>query len=87
MALILVKYGTNHPAEKLKIRSARAEDKVVLVQNGVYWALESLQTPAKVYAIKDDFFARGYSQTDSKVSLITYGEFIDLLEGEKKFIG
>lgn len=87
MALILVKYGTNHPVEGLKIRSARAEDKVVLVQNGVYWALENLQTPAKVYAIRDDFVARGYSQTDSKVPLITYGEFIDLLKGEEKFIG
>lgn len=87
MALILVKYGTNHPVERLKINSARAEDKVVLVQNGVYWALENLQTPAKVYALKDDFVARGYSETDSKVSLITYGEFVDLLEGEEKFIG
>ncbi|HBU00030.1 MAG TPA: sulfur relay protein DsrH, partial [Thermotoga naphthophila] len=29
MALVLVKYGKDHPVEKLKIRSARAEDKIV----------------------------------------------------------
>ncbi|HBU00858.1 MAG TPA: sulfur relay protein DsrH, partial [Thermotoga naphthophila] len=37
--------------------------------------------------IKDDFLARGYSEEDSKVPLITYSGFIDLLEGEEKFIG
>lgn len=87
MALILVKYGTDHVVEKIKISSANAEDKVVLVQNGVYWALENVKTPAKVYAIKDDFVARGYCEADSKVSLITYDEFIDLLASEEKFIG
>ncbi|ABQ47763.1 MULTISPECIES: DsrH/TusB family sulfur relay protein [Thermotoga] len=87
MALVLVKYGTDHPVEKLKIRSAKAEDKIVLIQNGVFWALEELETPAKVYTIKDDFLARGYSEEDSKVPLITYSEFIDLLESEEKFIG
>lgn len=87
MALILVKYGTDHPVEQLKIKSAKAEDKIVLIQNGVYWALKDIETPAKVYAIKDDFLARGYSEEDAKVSLISYSEFIDLLESEEKFIG
>ncbi|WP_041075691.1 sulfurtransferase complex subunit TusB [Thermotoga caldifontis] len=87
MALILVKYGTDHSVEQLKIKSAKAEDKIVLIQNGVYWALKDLETPAKVYAIKDDFLARGYSEEDAKVNLISYSEFIDLLESEEKFIG
>ncbi|MBC7123719.1 MAG: sulfurtransferase complex subunit TusB [Pseudothermotoga sp.] len=87
MALILVKYGTDHPVEQLKIKSAKAEDKIVLIQNGVYWALKNVETPAKVYAIKDDFLARGYSEEDAKVNLISYSEFIDLLESEEKFIG
>ncbi|AEH51030.1 sulfurtransferase complex subunit TusB [Pseudothermotoga thermarum] len=87
MALILVKYGTDHPAERLKIKVAKPDDKIVLIQNGVYWALEKIETPAKVYAIKDDFVSRGYSESDSTVSLISYSEFIDLLESEEKFIG
>ncbi len=87
MALILVKYGTDHSVEQLKIKSAKAEDKIVLIQNGVYWALKDVETPAKVYAIKDDFLARGYSEEDAKVNLISYSEFIDLLESEEKFIG
>ncbi len=87
MALILVKYGTDHPAEKLKIKSAKPDDKIILIQNGVYWALEEIESPAKIYAIKDDFIARGYSESESKVPLISYSEFVSLLEAEEKFIG
>lgn len=87
MALILVKYGPDHPAEKLKIKFAQSDDKIVLIQNGVYWALQKINTPSKVFAIRDDLIARGYSETDSSVPLITYSELIELIEQEEKFIG
>ncbi len=89
MALILVKYGPNNPAEQIKLNSATIEDDVVLIQNGVYWALEDLktQTKANVFAIKDDFISRGYNESESKVPLIDYGKFIELIEKHPKSIG
>ncbi len=87
MALILVKYGTDHPIEKLKIENARAEDKIVFIQNGVFWALKKVDTKAKTFAIKDDFLARGYDEKDSQVPLIDYSQFIEIVESEPQFIG
>ncbi|ABV33873.1 MULTISPECIES: DsrH/TusB family sulfur relay protein [Pseudothermotoga] len=87
MALILVKYGVDHPVEKLKIENAKAGDKIVLIQNGVFWALKKYETKAKIFAIKDDFLSRGYKEEDSQVPLIDYPQFIELVESEPQFIG
>ncbi|MGJ8455824.1 sulfurtransferase complex subunit TusB [Pseudothermotoga sp. U03pept] len=89
MALILIKYGPNNPAERIKLYAATDEDDVVLIQNGVYWALEDFKshTKASVFAIKDDFLSRGYSESDSKVPLIDYGRFVELVEKHPKSIG
>lgn len=88
MALILVKYGPNNPAERVKLEIARSEDDVVLIQNGVFWALEDVKkyTKANVCAIKDDFVARGYSESDSTVPLISYEQLIELIEKHPKSI-
>jgi tRNA 2-thiouridine synthesizing protein B len=89
MALVLIKYGYDNPAEKVKMKTTKEEDSVVLIQNGVFWALkdEIKDVKGKIYAIKEDFLARGYSTEDSKVELIDYPSFIDILEREEKFIG
>ena len=91
MALVLVKYGVDNPAEKIKLQIANENDKVVLIQNGVYWAvLEDVTelTKGKVYVLKGDLEARGYCETDVKgVELIDYDGFIELVEQEEKFIG
>lgn len=89
MALVLVKYGINHPVEKLKIESAKEDDSIVLIQDGVYWNLQDLSslTKAKVYILKEDFLARGYKEDEAKYNLIDYDGFVELIEKEEKFIG
>lgn len=91
MALVLVKYGVDNPAESIKLSTANENDRVVLIQNGVYWAIlkdVSKLTKAKVYVLKNDLEARGYCEADlSGVELIDYEGFIELVEKEEKFIG
>ncbi len=90
MALVLIKYGFDNPAERVKINTTKEEDSVVLIQNGVFWALKEdieKKVKGKIYAIKEDFLARGYSEKDSHVKLIDYSSFMDIIEKEEKFIG
>jgi tRNA 2-thiouridine synthesizing protein B len=89
MALILVKYGVHHPIEKTKLECAQDADQVVLIQDGVFWALNDdiTQVKGKVSAIKDDFLARGYPETASRVPLTSYAEFVEIVEQEPKTIG
>ena len=89
MALILVKFNNYHSIEKLKIRNAKKDDTVVLIQDGIYWGLENIRelTDSKVVAIKEDVFARGYKESDINAKLIDYHELVDIIEKEEKFIG
>ncbi|MDK2886221.1 MAG: hypothetical protein PWP54_779 [Thermosipho sp. (in: thermotogales)] len=89
MALVLIKYGINNPVEKLKIESAKDNDSVVLIQDGVYWNLQDLSslTKANIYILKEDFLARGYKEDEANHKLIDYDGFIELVEKEEKFIG
>ena len=89
MALILVKFNNTHPIEKIKIQSAKEDDTVVLIQDGIYWGLEDVKklTNSRVVAIKEDALARSYDEKDLNVELIDYHGFIDIIEKEEKFIG
>lgn len=89
MALIMVKFNNCNPIEELKIKNAKKEDTVVLIQDGVYWGLEDLKnlTDANVVAIRDDVLARGYDEKDLNANLIGYHDFISIVEKEEKFIG
>ncbi|MDD2333214.1 MAG: sulfurtransferase complex subunit TusB [Mesotoga sp.] len=87
MYLIVVKNGPNNSADRIKINAAKEGDKVVLIQDGVFWALNELTTKAEVFALKDDVEARGYSASDVSVPLITYEGFIDIVEECEKSIG
>ncbi|MBO8139471.1 MAG: sulfurtransferase complex subunit TusB [Thermosipho sp. (in: Bacteria)] len=89
MALVLVKYGINHPIEKLKIETSKPDDSIVLIQDGIYWNLENLSdlTKAKIYILKEDFLARGYKEEDANYDLIDYEKFVEIIEKEEKFIG
>ncbi|HAY98744.1 sulfur relay protein DsrH [Mesotoga sp. SC_NapDC2] len=87
MYLIVVKNGPNNSADRIKISAAKDGDKVVLIQDGVFWGLKELTTEAEVFAIKDDVEARGYSVDDVTVPLITYEGFIDIVEECEKSIG
>jgi tRNA 2-thiouridine synthesizing protein B len=89
MALILVKYGIDNPAEKIKLKTSKDEDSIVLIQNGVFWALsdEINNVKGTLFAVKEDFIARGYDESECKVKLINYSEFVEVIEKEEKFIG
>ena len=89
--LILVKYPKTRKISLEKLSLAKEGDVVVLIQDAVLYALgdekiEDLKNKGvEVYAIREDFEARGYKEEDSVVKLINYGEFIDLVveKGEK----
>lgn len=88
----IVKFGINHPISKRKLTLSEDGDSVVLIQNGVFWAITDFidgvkEKGVKVYALKDDFLAKGYREEDSKVPLISYDELIDILEKDKKVLG
>ncbi|HNR79653.1 MAG TPA: DsrH/TusB family sulfur metabolism protein [Mesotoga infera] len=87
MALIVIKYGKQNVAESLKFMATRKGDSVVLVQDGIFWALDELNTEAEVFAIIDDVKARGYSADDLTVPSITYDEFVEIIEKSEKTIG
>ncbi len=90
--VILIKFGINSNAAKIKFGLAAPGDKIVLIQNCVFWAItdklqEFKKTNIEIFAIKDDFESRGYKKIDSNVPLISYAEFIELLEKDKKTVG
>ena len=89
MALVLVKYGLGNSAEKIKLQTAKEEDSIVLIQDGVFWSLneELKNTKGRINVIKEDYLARGYKEEDCKYNLLSYSEFVDLIEKEEKFIG
>ncbi len=87
MYLIVVKNGPDNSAERVNINAAKDGDRVVLIQDGVFWGLKELATKAEVFALKDDVEARAYSADDVTVPLITYEGFIDIVEDCEKSIG
>ena len=89
MSLILIKYSPDHPAEGAKLSSAKEADCAVLIQNGVYWAACDALKDAKcpVYAIKDDFLARGYEEGQFDIELIDYDALVELIERNEGFVG
>ncbi len=83
--LIIVKYPPTRKISWEKLSLAKKGDVVVLIQDAVLYALgdpkidELKEIGVEVYALKDDFNARGYSDDMSSVDLVSYGEFIDLV--------
>ena len=88
MALVLIKHGVHHPIERIKIECADENDCVVLVQDGVFWAItnEIKDVKADVYALQEDFCARGYQVGAADVSMISYPELVDIIVKEEKTI-
>ena len=88
MALILIKHGVHHPIEEIKIGCATKDDSVVLIQDGVFWAIagEIQDLEAKVYALQDDLCARGYPPDTANVPLLGYPELVDLIAKEQESI-
>jgi tRNA 2-thiouridine synthesizing protein B len=92
MALILIKHGAHHSAEKTKLECAREDDSVVLIQDGVFWAAitdEIKNLKANVYVLQDDLCARGYpveAAADANATMINYSELVDIIAKEEQTI-
>ena len=88
MALILVKHGVHHPIARLKLESANESDLVVLMQDGVFWAVtdELKEVKADVYVLQDDWCTRGYRTEATSLPLISYPDFVDIIVQEEKSI-
>ena len=83
--LFIAKYSPYSETERRKLSMPRQGDVVVLLQDAVLFALgdpvidELKGKGVKVYALKEDFTARGYSEDMAKVELVDYPGFIDLV--------
>ena len=94
MAMILIKYSDENPISMDLLDIAKEGDEVVLIQDGVLFALgeppkiyEVLGRGARVYGVREDLEARGYEEEDSIVPFISYDELIEIVERNEKSIG
>ena len=70
----------------LLLRMLRAEDDLLLMQDGVVAGLQDnrllpqlLQAPARLWALKEDLEARGLTaQISAKITVIDYNDFVAL---------
>lgn len=89
--LVIIKYGAENPGERWKMETADESDSIVLIQNGVFWAISEEIDPylnnRNVVALKPDLTARGYQESDSKVPLIDYPGLVDLIEKNERSMG
>ena len=89
--LIIVKYPPSREIERRKMALAKEKDVVFLIQDGVLFAtdeetIESLKSRGvEVFALKEDFIARGYDESESFAELVNYSEAVDLIveKGER----
>ena len=81
MALVLIKHGVHHPIARTKLGCSNENDCLVLIQDGIFWAITGeLEKPkSKVYALQEDFCARGYQIEDADVTMIGYSDLVDLI--------
>lgn len=91
MALIIVKKSPDYQVAHLLLEVALPQDKVVLIQDAVLFAVEKdvktlVKEGVELYALKDDFVARGFDEKESLVPLITHDEFAEIIEKEPKII-
>lgn len=91
MALIIVKKSPNERISEFLLSSALPGDKVLFIQDGVIFSiLPSVKSLVKegveLFALKEDFLARGFQENTSQVSLIDYDGFAELVEKEEKII-
>ena len=89
--LVLIKYGCENPGDCWKMEMASENDAIVLIQNGVLWAISDEIDPylqkRNIQALDTDLFARGYHKEDSKVALINYDGLVSLLETHEQSMG
>lgn len=90
--VFIIKYSSENPAERGKLNMAREGDEIILLQNGVFWAIDTaidpyLEKGLSFFALEDDLLARGYRTDDSKVPTITYDGLIEIVERQEQSVG
>jgi len=88
--LVLIKYGFENLAERWKLEVSGENDTIVLIQNGIFWAISQEIDPylnRKIFALEPDMEARGYSKEDLKVPVIDYAGLVDLIEANPRSMG
>jgi len=91
MALIIIKKSPDYQVSHLLLEVVLPQDKVVFIQDGVLFAVEKdikelVKEGVELYALKEDFVARGFDEHESLVKLVTYDEFAEIVEKEPKII-
>lgn len=91
MALIILKKSPDYKVSHFLFEVALPQDKVVMIQDAVLFAVEKdikslVKEGVELYALKDDFIARGFDEKESLVPLISYEEFAEIIEKESKII-
>jgi tRNA 2-thiouridine synthesizing protein B len=79
-------FQTQYLSECLNIASK--DDAFLLMQDGVYAIQKSdfIQHNKNIYALESDLNARGLSVENTKVSVISYSEFVTLTEQHNKVL-
>ncbi|BAL80523.1 sulfurtransferase complex subunit TusB [Caldisericum exile] len=91
MALIIIKKSPDYQVAHLLLEIALPQDKVIFLQDGVLFAVEKdvktlVKDGVELFALKEDFVARGFDEKESLVPLISYDEFAEIVEKEPKII-
>jgi len=72
--------------KKIKLASS-SDDAVVLIEEAVYIAIETINSDARVYVLTEDVTARGLQELVKEgFDKIDYAGFVELSEAHKKSI-
>ncbi|MGB9679996.1 MAG: sulfurtransferase complex subunit TusB [Thermoanaerobacteraceae bacterium] len=91
MALIIIKKSPKDKISEFLLKLALPDDKVMLIQDGVIFAIDNkikdiVNKDVRLFALKEDFNARGLSENESMIPLLDYEGWAELIETEDKII-
>lgn len=91
MALIIVKKSPSDKLSEFFLKIALPQDKVIFIQDGVIFAVEKnlkalVKEGVELFALKEDFAARGFEESESQIPLVDYEGWADLIEKNEKII-
>ena len=91
MALIIVKKSKTSSISRRMLELAKDGDVVLLVQDGVFYAIDEatkniVKDGVKVFALKEDLNARGYSDDMSLFPCINYDGWVKLIEDNERIV-
>ncbi|MDY6965980.1 MAG: sulfurtransferase complex subunit TusB [Halobacteriota archaeon] len=89
IAFVILKYPSEgDPTALIKTLAGGAKISVILLEDGVYWAVmsdkqERLQEcKAEIFAASDDLIARGFDEPVSGVKVVDYEKIVEIIMEE-----